>query len=143
MDLSKLSYTVQKKTDTILKLKDKMDKKRRSFKLPAKISCLLGIYVFIYNNRYTSYAAAIFENKKIDSAVIKFDFIILIILAAAIFIFYKLFIEFKKDKDKYEELRKDLIKTISNEFCTCKNTCTCKDDYIKYMEQKGIDLIFN
>jgi hypothetical protein len=143
LDYSTLSYTTQKKTYKLQELKGKLDKKRTSLKLPSGVSCLLAFYVFLYNDRYASYATAVFENHSAESAIKRFDLIALIILATTMFILYILFAEFKKLKDSYEELRKDLIKTINNEFCTCKKTCNCKDAYIKDMEGKGIDLIFN
>jgi len=139
---SKLSYTVQKKSDTVLVLKEVFDKKRDSLKLPVGMSCLLSFYILLYHNRYISYLNAIFENNSSESAIKNFDLIILLIITATISILYLLLKEFKKAKDRYDGLRKDLIKTINSEVCTCKNTCDCKDAYIKFMEEKGIDLIF-
>gem|GEM_PF-1889485 len=145
MDLSKLSYTVQKKTYKLLELKEKVDKKRTSLKLPSAISCLLVFYVFLYNDRYISYATAVFDNNSSESTVKGFDLFVLVIVAATLFILYILFDEFKKIKNKYDELRKDLIKTINNGFCSCTNSsnCNCRDEYIKDMEEKNIDLIFD
>lgn len=139
---SKLSYTVQKKSNRIVELKEVFDKKRNSLKLPVEMSCLLSFYVLLYHNRYISYLNAIFENNSSKSAIKNFDLIILLIITATISIIYLLLKEFKKAKDSYDGLRKDLIKTINSEICTCKNTCGCRDEYIKFMEEKGIDLIF-
>lgn len=140
LDLSKLSYTVQKKTYKVLELKHKVDKKRTSLNLPAGACCLLVFYIFLYNDRYISYAIAVFENHSAKSAIKSFDLIILSMVAATIFILYILLDKFKKTKESYDELRKDLIKTINNEFCSSKDNF--KDEYIKSMEDEGIDLIF-
>ena len=142
LDLSKLSYTVQVKSSKVFKLKEIYDKKRISLNLPIGISGLLLFYVFMYLNRYISYLNDIFENNNSKSAIKKLDLIILIIVIATISFLYILLKEFKKAKDNYDKLRIDLIKTINSEFCTCRNTCVCKDDYIKDMEKEGIDLIF-
>lgn len=138
----KLSYATEKKTERICELKQEMDKQRTSLWLPSGLSCLLLFYAILYNDRYTSYAVAIFENNSAESAIKRFDLIILLILAATIFILLALVDKLKKVKVSYEELRKDLIKTVNSDFCTCKGSCNCKDEYLKYMEEKGINLIF-
>ncbi|MGV8982304.1 hypothetical protein [Clostridium sp.] len=136
----KLSYSTKKKSDKICELKQKVDKKHASLALPAGVACLLLVYALLYNTRYISYALAVFENRRLQSAIKTFDLIILMGLAATTFILYKLLDTLKKDKKNYEEHRKDLIKTINSQFCTCEDSCNCKDEYIKFMEKKGIDL---
>lgn len=138
----KLSYSMKKKSDKLCELKQKVDKKQTSVVLLTGIACLLGVYMFFYNTRYISYAIAFFENQSLQSAIKTFDSIVFLGLAATIFILYILLDALKKGKKNYEDHRKDLMKTIDNEFCTCGKPCNCKEEYIKFMEEKGIDLIF-
>ncbi|MBU3190181.1 hypothetical protein K9O30_14160 [Clostridium bowmanii] len=138
----KLSYSTKKKSDKVCELKQKVAKKYASLILLSGISCLLGVYALLYNTRYISYATAVFENRNLQSAIKTFDLIILVGFAATLFILYISLDILKKDKKNYDEHRKDLIKTINSEFCTCVDFCNCKEEYIKFMEEKGIDLIF-
>ena len=51
--------------------------------------------------------------------------------------------QWKRIDDKYEIVRKDLIKSMSVSFCKCdKKPCACKEDFIKEMKENKIDLIF-
>ncbi|MGH4139192.1 hypothetical protein [Clostridium sp.] len=138
----KLSYSTKKKSDKLCELKQKLDNKKASLPLLTGIACLLGVYMLLFNDRYISYATAVFENKSLQTAIKTFDLIIFLGLAATMFIIYILLEGLKKDKINYEDNRKDLMKTIGNEFCTCVKPCNCKEEYIKFMEEKGIDLIF-
>lgn len=138
----KLSYSTKKKSDKVCELKQKVDKKHASMVLLTEIACVLGVYAIMYNNRYISYATAVFDNRNLQSAIKTFDLIIIAGLASTVFILYILLDALKKDKKNYDEHRKDLIKTINSEFCTCVDFCNCKEEYIKFMEEKGIDLIF-
>ncbi|MCD2345937.1 hypothetical protein LQK79_04480 [Clostridium guangxiense] len=73
-----------------------------------------------------------------------FDLIMLLIASISIlFLLYSLN-QFNKLKPSYESLRQDIKKSINNNLCNCSNpkNCNCKDEYIKFMKTKGIDLIF-
>lgn len=142
MDDLKLSYTVQKKTDKICELKKEKAKWNQFWKVAAGVELLLLAYMLLFNNRYTSYATDVFDNYKLSNGIKVFDIIILIIFAATVLIVYWAVVEYKEAKEAYEKLRKDLINTINDKFCTCSGTCGCKDEYIKDMEVRGIDLIY-
>jgi hypothetical protein len=105
------------------------------------VNALLLAYILLYNNRYTSYATSAFENQNLGNGIRTLDLIILIIFAVAVLIVYWAVGEYMEVKEAYEKTRKDLIKTINSKFCTCMVTCVCKDEYIKDMEARGIDLI--
>ncbi|SUY46564.1 Uncharacterised protein [Clostridium putrefaciens] len=142
MDYSTLSYTVKKKTNKVCELKEQRDRKRNLLKIPVIAIALLCIYVGFNINRYSSYVMAFLQNHSTESILKRFDPIIFGIFFVTIIITLILFDEYKTTKRGYDDLRKDLIKTINNEFCICSNDCKCKDDYIKDMEKKGVDLIF-
>jgi hypothetical protein len=142
LDYSKLSYSVQKKTDKVYELKIEKAKWSRFWKIATGVNALLLAYILVNNNRYTSYATNAFENQNLASGIRTLDLIILIIFAVAVLIVYWAVGEYREVKEAYEKIRKDLIKTINNEFCTCNGTCVCKDEYIKDMEARGIDLIY-
>lgn len=141
MDYSKLSYLVQKKTDKVCELKIEKAKWSRFWKIAVGVNALLLAYILLYNNRYTSYATSAFENQNLGNGIRTLDLIILIIFAVAVLIVYWAVGEYMEVKEAYEKTRKDLIKTINSKFCTCMVTCVCKDEYIKDMEARGIDLI--
>ena len=142
MDDLKLSYTVKKKTDKICELKKEKAKWNKFWKVAAITDGLLLAYMLLFNNRYISYATDVFDNYKLSNGIKLFDIIILIIFAATVLIVYWTVVEFKEAKDAYEKLRKDLINTINDKVCTCSGTCGCKDEYMKEMETRGIDLIY-
>ena len=143
MDYSTLSYTVKKKTNKVCELKEQRDRKRNLLKIPVIAIALLCIYVGFNINIYSSYVMAFLQNHSTESILKRFDPIIFGILFVTIIITLILFDEYKTTKRGYDDLRKDLIKTINNEFCICNNDCKCKDNYIKDMEKKGVDLIFS
>jgi hypothetical protein len=142
VDDSKFSYTIQKKTHKIFELKEEKAKWNKFCKVAAIIDGLLLAYILLFNNRYISYATDVFDNYKLSNGIKVFDIIIIIIFAATVLIVYWTIIEYKEAKDAYEQLRNDLINTINYKFCTCSRTCGCKDEYIKDMEERGIDLIY-
>ena len=142
LNYSTLSYTVKKKTNKVCELKEQMYRKRNLLKIPGVAIALLGIYVALNRNRYISYVVAFAENHSTETILKRFDPIIFGMLFVTMIIACILFDEYKTIKKSYDDLRKDLIKTINNEFCICSNDCKCKDDYIKDMEKKGVDLIF-
>lgn len=142
MDYSKLSYSVQKKTDKVCDLKIEKVKWGRFWKIAVGVNVLLLAYIFLYTNRYTSYATSAFENQNLVNGVKTLDIIILIAFAVLVLIVYWAVGEYMEVKEAYEKIRKDLIKTINSKFCTCIGTCVCKDEYIKDMEARGIDLIY-
>jgi len=143
LNYSTLSYTVKKKTNKVCELKEQMYRKRNLLKIPGVAIALLGIYVALNRNRYISYVVAFAENHSTETILKRFDPIIFGMLFVTMIIACILFDEYKTIKKSYNDLRKDLIKTINNEFCICNNDCKCKDDYIKDMEKKGVDLIFS
>ncbi len=143
LNYSTLSYTVKKKTNKVCELKEQMNKKLSLLTLPGGAIVLLGIYVVWNINRYSSYVMAFLQNHSTETILKRFDPIIFGMLFVTMIIACILFDEYKTIKKSYNDLRKDLIKTINNEFCICNNDCKCKDDYIKDMEKKGVDLIFS
>ena len=142
MDYSKLNYTVQKKTDRVCELKKERAKWSHFCKLVTGVNSLLLAYILLYNNRFTSYATTALENQNLAGGIKALDSIVLILFAVSVLILYWSVGEDREVKETYEKLRKDLIKTINNGFCTCIGTCACKDEYIKAMEVKGVDLIY-
>lgn len=142
MDYSKLSYSVKKKTDKVCELKVKKVKWSHLWKIAVGVSVLMLTYIFLYAKRYASYTNSAFENQNLGSSVRILDIIILIAFAALVLIVYWAVGEYVEVKEAYEKTRIDLIKTINSKFCTCKGACDCKDEYVKDMEVRGIDLIY-
>ena len=142
MDDLKLSYTVKKKTDKICELKKEKAKWNHLCKVAIGIDFLLLVYIVLFNGRYTSYATDVFEDYKLSGAIKIFDIIILIIFMVIVLIVYWTIVEYSEAKEAYEKLRKDIIRSINSEICTCSDACGCKDEYIKEMGAKGIDLIY-
>lgn len=141
-DESKLSYTVKKKSKKIIELNNKVENMERKNSLTLIICTSLLFYVIIFWNRYISYATDLFNGNDIQVSFLQIDVIMLILLAVALFIQSYIYNQLKGVKKKYNQLRESLIETIDSGLCNCNNTCSCKDNYIKWMENKGIDLIF-
>lgn len=138
----RLTLAMQRKTDKIQTFKNMIRHWTHVFAVFAAISALLILYV-INNSRV--YISFVMSYLSINSAFnIKILDIIILILAL---IFNTLtlfsFIMYQKKKSSYNSLRLDIISSINHGFCNCGNSqsCTCKSDYILYMDTFGIDVI--
>lgn len=47
-----------------------------------------------------------------------------------------------KVNSEYQAIRENIIKLTDTEFCNCHAICGCKEQYLMYMDGKGINLIF-
>lgn len=137
-----LSYTMQKKTKKLLKLKNELDNKKGKLILSSGFTGMLIVYVGLSNDRYFDYAAATFNTTIPQIYGLEFfDLVILVLTFISGFILYSELNKLNKLKSSYESLKQNIKESINSGFCNCSTTCNCKDDYIIFMEGKGIDLI--
>ncbi|AKA72025.1 hypothetical protein [Clostridium scatologenes] len=142
MENLNLSYTMKKKTEKLLKLKNELDNKKGQLILSSGFTGMLVVYVGLSNDRYFDYAAATF-NPSIPQiyGLEFFDLVLLVLTLISGFILYNELNKFNKLKSSYESLKQNIKESINSDFCNCSTTCHCKDNYIIFMESKGIDLI--
>lgn len=143
-----LTLTMKRKTDKIKKYKrDLIILSQRTKKAYALTSVL--ILIFIWNiDSYIDYSTSVFNNTFTFNNYVpvislnNFEIFIVIALIISSLYIYSLLSQRKKLNDKYEKLRIDIINSLDNEFCHHNQPCSCKDDYIKYMDKHNIDIIF-
>ncbi|MDU1442422.1 MAG: hypothetical protein E6916_02780 [Clostridium cochlearium] len=138
-----LSYTMEKKTNKILELKHQLNNTRSNLIIPCGLIGISVCYLILAHNRYADYASFIFTSTNSTISKLKIlDFGIIMLLIISYILLRSKIAKYNNLKKSYEILRKDIIHAIDSEFCNCSEKCTCKDTYIKYMEDQGIDLIF-
>lgn len=143
METLNLSYTIQKKTERILKLKHELDNNKSKLMLSSSFAGILVVYVTLSNQRYVDYTVATFSTPIPQIYGFEFfDLTILVLTLVSCFILYRALSKFNKLKSSYESLKQNIKESINSNFCNCSNSCNCKDKYIRLMESKGIDLIF-
>ncbi|ADL12903.1 hypothetical protein [Acetohalobium arabaticum] len=147
--LAKLSYPMKKKAKRLIELKNKLDNTKLN-KWLIGLMIISAIYTLAFSERYLTYLPidAILQSL-LDTEVsttnsfikiIDFTFLgTLIITTSATYLRIK---SINKIKDKFQTLREDIISELDTDLCLCNAQCTCKDDFIKYMEEKDINLIF-
>lgn len=137
------SYTIERKTKRILELKKELDNRKRNLIFPYSFNGFFVCYIIFFGQRYFDYTITTFTSPKNTISTLHIlDLVVIILLAFSCLIVYSSTIKLNKVKSSYESLRKDIIKMINTEFCSCNKSCNCKDEYIRGMEKEGIDLIF-
>lgn len=138
-----LSYSMEKKTERLLKLRKELDHKRSNLILPYGFIGMFGCYTAWSYQRFLDYALTTFTSYNVSISKLQLiDMTILtLLLFSGYFLFHSLG-KYNRVNSSYQSLRKDIMNTINNEFCNCSKPCNCKDEYIKFMENQGIDLIF-
>lgn len=142
-DFNNLSYTMRAKSNKILERDMQIRDTKGKIEIPIASSLMVISYFLINRNRLISYTSATFTFSKAQAGYInKADVIFLIIAITCISFIYSMYSSINKLKNENEILRKDIISNIDVHFCIHDKNCHCKDDYIKDMESKGINLIF-
>jgi len=78
----------------------------------------------------------------IDAATRNWDYWMFIISAVCLLVFGVSLALWKKYHKKYKDQEKAILEIIDAKCCNCHSSCTCKDDYIRYMEKEEfIDLL--
>lgn len=134
---------MQKKTKKLLKLKNELDNKKGKLILSSGFTGMLVVYICLSNDRYFDYVAAAF-NTTIPQiyGLESFDLIVLVLAFISGFILYSELNKFTKLKSSYESLKQNIKESMNSDFCNCSTCCNCKENYIIFMESKGINLIF-
>lgn len=140
--LDNLTLTMERKTEKIKFLKKRLEFVSPIFKVSGLISALLIIYiVFIKQNILTSYINSLFSSKSSLPST-STDLLIVKICIYSIVITIFIWAFYTRIFKKYENLRKDIIDSIDNEFCRHPQECKCKDEYILEMDKHNIDVVF-
>ncbi|HHU62895.1 MAG TPA: hypothetical protein GXZ32_01575 [Clostridiales bacterium] len=146
IDYNKYNFTfsTKEKVKTLIRLYNERKKALIRLGIFAAIAVILIIMLSINFDSYLSslfpgfYVAGNAQRVPKGNALTFVVFFILILTAL-----YYLSGQWKRIDDKYEIVRKDLIKSMSVSFCKCdKKPCACKEDFIKEMKENKIDLIF-
>lgn len=139
--LNNLTLTMERKTEKIKFLKKRLDFVSPIFKVSGLISALLIIYiVFVKQDILTNYISSLFSSN--SSSLSSTDLLIIQICIYSIIITTFIWVFYSRIFKKYENLRKDIIDSIDNEFCRHPQGCKCKDEYILEMDEYDIDVVF-
>lgn len=86
----------------------------------------------------------VMTGKAVKLMTAAFHYLVLISAIASCILLSRLSKAKKKANDNYDALRKDIIKLLDVNFCSCSSSgCSCRDAYIDYMDKhEHIDLIF-
>lgn len=134
-----LTYSTQEKTKKLIKL----NHQRKFYQY---IMCFFGVlsavFLLFFFTNADQYADLFLTGPRQDSAS-RIDSTNLYFMLIFTVSFYVSFLYWKKKKDKFDNIRKDLIKAMNVSFCNCSYTCSCKERFIKLMKkEEDIDLIF-
>lgn len=148
--LDKLSYPMKKKAERLIKLKNELDNTELN-KWLIGLMIISAIYTLAFSERYLTYLPidAILQSllstevNNTNSFIKIIDFTFLGTLTITTLAIYLRIKSINKIKDEFQTLRENIISELDTNLCLCNAQCTCKDDFIKYMEEKDIDLIFN
>lgn len=157
---SKLSYPMQKRTDKVLELKNKINKKDWDIVKYFASACASGIYIFLFfgsykylppinsilnwfSNEFSVFGMqpSIAKGVYISTAVAFVHYVVFFIFMVSSFLTYLAFVKKHKLEIEFKKICKLIKDCIAADFCNCKVACNCKDDYFKYMESRGVDLI--
>lgn len=143
-----LTLTMQKKTDRIQTLKKVISNLTYQINFTWGLISILILLIYVNFNSYIRYAESIFNNtfsinrNGVTESLNTFEiFVIMALILSGIYI-YITKSKRKKINQKYESLRLDIINSLDNEFCYHYQSCSCKDDYIRAMDEYDIDLVF-
>jgi hypothetical protein len=138
-----LSYSMNKKTDKLLKTHRSM---RRAMSLLIPIGAIAGLLwiYFIWNmDRYLSGLSLFnFENASSTNTLTPLEAILFKVLLLASLIFGCIFTVWNNHNEKFKKLKKEILDILELNPCYHKDPCTCKDDYCKWLDQvEGVDFL--
>ena len=142
-DFDNLSNPIIAKNNELLEREMQLKNIKNKIEIPIAITLMVISYFLINGNRIVNYTSATFTFSRAQAGYInKADVILLIIEIISIRFIYNMYSSINRLKSENEILREDLIKDIENDFCIHDKDYSSKDEYIKDMESKGINLIF-
>jgi hypothetical protein len=130
-----LSYIMRMRTKEIFKVKEQMGMLAKLILILLALVSLCLCYI-VYNSH--DYLEIIESNAALNS----FGMYILYILFISIALAYYLCGRLSRLKSKFEDIRKCIMKLADGELCTCGRKCTCRDEYIEYMHNHKIKLLY-
>lgn len=134
----KISFIMQKKTEKIIEFKRTKDNILRKIYLAFVAFAIPFLWIMGYYQHYipsfesTDY---LFPNMTLP------DYMALIAAALMAVLLYSYTQLYKKAKIKYDSLRHDIMDNLGAVICNCHEQCSCREEYVKEMDEKGIDLV--
>ncbi len=135
---SKISFIMQKKKDKILELKNDKDKLKRKMYLSFLSFAIPFLWIIQYMERFIP---SFTGSSKLFPDIKPIDYIALLLTVTAAMFLYFYTQRYIKTKGKFDTLRHSIMDDIGSMICNCHEQCTCREDFIKEMDEKGIDLI--
>ncbi|MTI49092.1 hypothetical protein [Sporosalibacterium faouarense] len=146
-----LTLAMKRKTDRIESIKKKIKNKEVMLTVSrVLIYSSVILLIFQLNSLWNKTLSALNNSTFIDSNAILSLFSSLsalqlytIIILVISIIFHSLYLKSLANLNKeYNSLRIDIISSLERKFCEHKEDCNCKTNYIKYMDELNIDVIF-
>ncbi|HBN85953.1 MAG TPA: hypothetical protein DDZ89_19170 [Clostridiales bacterium] len=134
----KISFIMQKKSEKIIELKRIKDNMLRKLYLAFIAFAIPFLWIM---NFYHHFLPSFENTDHLFPDMTLPDYIALIATALMAVLVYSYTQLYKKAKTKYDSLRHDIMDNIGAVICNCHEQCNCREEYIKDMDEKGIDLI--
>lgn len=128
---------MEKKTEKLIELKKMKDTYARKLYLVSVAFAIPFIWIVGYSHRFIPS----FESTgRLFPQLTTIDIIALVTAGFTAILLYTYTQQYKKVKIKYDSLRHDIMDNIGAVICNCHEQCNCKEEYVREMDEKGIDL---